>query len=465
MAGLSRAALIVADLEKKIELNEFPEESKLPSIRRMASLHNVSNTTVVEAYERLLATGKIRSKPGTGFFVCKKTNTTSKEKPSEKIAADTHLWVHSNMIDSNLRTIKPGSGFLADSYLPVEPVRSALRSHSRARPATLLDYGQPQGLLALRTLISERMIRFGIAAPADRITLADSAGHALDMICRVMLAPGNVVIVDDPCSFNFFALESLYNIKVVGVPVTHGGRDLDAFEQLIKKYHPTMYICNSVLENPTGVSMSSDVVFRILNLCEAHGITIVEDDVYADLEESPAPRFASLDGIRNVLYIGGFSKTVCGASRCGFIVGSEKRIKELTAFKLQTLFGNSNITAQVVHTVLISGGYRRCINSVRRKLAEDRTEAIQLLTKYGLKIWNVPAAGYFLWAELPHGINSIKLAEDAFKNDIILAPGPIFSVGGGHLSFLRFNVSRTNDGKLEKYLEKFQNDIEAGVYA
>src|SRR5690606_15215752 len=136
------------------------------------------------------------------------------------------------------------------------------------------------------------------------------------LLCRYLIEPGDAVIVDDPCYFNFHALLRAHRAKAIGVPYTPNGPDIARFKEVLEKHRPRLYITNSALQNPTGATLSPVIAHRILKLAEEADLTIVEDDIFADFEWTPAPRLAAFDGLQRVVHIGSFSKTLSASVRC-----------------------------------------------------------------------------------------------------------------------------------------------------
>lgn len=119
--------------------------------------------------------------------------------------------------------------------------------------------------------------------------LTESGTQAIDLLCRLLLEPGDTVLVDDPCYFNFQALLRAHRAEVIGVPYMAAGPDVDAFAAILSERRPRVYITNSAVHNPTGATLSPVVAHRVLRLADQHGLTIVEDDIFADFEHAPLP--------------------------------------------------------------------------------------------------------------------------------------------------------------------------------
>ena len=156
--------------------------------------------------------------------------------------------------------------------------------HAGQRRARLADYGNTRGPLALRRLLVRQFAGEGIEIGADQILLTASGTQAIDLICRTLLQPGDTVLLDDPCYFNFQALLRVHRVKLVSVPYTPIGPDASLFAETLATHRLRIYITNSALHNPTGATMSPQTAHRLLNAAAAHDLIIIEDDIFADFE-------------------------------------------------------------------------------------------------------------------------------------------------------------------------------------
>lgn len=443
--GATLVAKVMDGIRRRIATRELAAGARLPSIRRAAESFGVSKSTIVEAFDRLVAEGAILSRPGSGFYVAggPRALTLAEVGPRPDRAIDP-LWIMRQSLDVGPATLVPGCGWLPESWLPVEGIRKALRSLARDADAGLVGYGNPRGFAPLRLQLARRLADRGIEAPGDQILLTDSGSQAIDLVCRFLLEPGAKVLVDDPCYFNFQAVLRAHRAEAIGVPYTPSGPDLAAFAQAASTHRPRLYLTNAALHNPTGASLAPAVAHRLLKLAEAHDILIVEDDIFADFEREPGPRLAAFDGLERVLHIGSFSKTLSAAVRCGYITARPDWIEGLTDLKLATSFGNGDLSAQLVHRVLIDGSYRRHVEGLRARLAQTMAVVGRKLGGMGLEPWIEPRGGMFLWMRLPGGRDSAEVSQRALAHGVVLAPGNVFSVSRGAGAFLRFNVAQTN---------------------
>jgi len=454
-ANVTLVTQVMAAVRKHIVSRQTSPGVKLPSIRSLAQKMQVSKSTVVDAYERLVAEGVVLSRPGSGFFVAGHLPPFSIAENGPRVDQEVDpIWMTRRSLDAEGGLLKPGCGWLPSSWMPEAEIRRALRQMARNSRANLTDYSTPHGLPALRQLLSRRLADHGIEAPTPQIMLTESGTQAIDLLCRFLLEPGDTVLVDDPCYFNFHALLRAHRVKVASVPYTPHGPDLVQFEQALVDHSPRLYITNSALHNPTGATLSPKVAHRVLKLAEQHNLLIIEDDIFSDFEHETAPRLAALDGLDRVIHIGSFSKTLSASVRCGFIAARPDWIEELVDLKLATSFGGGGFSAELVLALLKDGSYRRHISGLRGRLADTMGKVSVKLTAIGLVPWITPNAGMFLWCQLPASINAANVARAAMAEGVVLAPGNAFSPTQAASGFMRFNVSQTTEPAIYRVLER-----------
>ncbi|PCJ91197.1 MAG: GntR family transcriptional regulator [Hyphomicrobiales bacterium] len=427
---------------------------KLPSIRKFAHSMQVSKSTIVDAYDRLVAEGVIQARKGSGFYVAGHLAplALSQMTPQLDRAVDP-LWVSRQSLEAGDDVLKPGCGWLPASWMPQDSIRRALRSLSRANPSVLTQYGTPLGFAPLRELLVRRMANQGITASPDQVILMQSGTQTIDLLCRFLIEPGDTVLVDDPCYFNFHALLKAHRVNVVSVPYTPHGPDLELFEQALLEHQPRLYITNSAIHNPTGAVLSPFVAHRLLKIAEQSDLIIIEDDIFADLEAMPAPRLAALDGLNRVIHIGSFSKTLSAAARCGFIAAPQRWINGLTDLKIATSYGGDPFSAELTWRVLKDGSYPKHLDSLRERLSRALGQTCKRLNDIGIEPWITPAAGMYLWCKLPDNVMAADIAQIALTKDIILAPGNVFSLTETAGQYLRFNVAQSASPKIFDFLE------------
>ena len=457
-ADMTKIETVMADVKTKIATVIYMPGTRLPSVRAAAKNHGVSPSTVVEAYERLQTDGIITSRPGAGFYVSDITVPLSIADmgPNLDRAVDP-LWVSRQSLETLEDTLKPGCGWLPPDWLYSEGMRRGLRNAAKAEAKVIGEYATPLGLLALRQLLTRRMAGLGIEAESSQVILTESGTQSIDLIFRFLLTPGDTVVVDDPCYFNFHALLRAHRVKVIGVPYTSTGPDVKAFAAILDTHKPRLYITNAAIHNPTGATLSPAIAYRVLQLAQAAGLYIIEDDIFADFEVTPAPRLAALDGLSKVFYIGSFSKTLSASMRCGYIAAPREWVEPLLDLKIATGFGSGQLAATVVLSALTDSGYRKHMSSVHTRLARARAQTVPRLAKLGITPWLIPKAGMFLWCRLPDNNSATELANRCLSQGVVLAPGNTFSQSHSAENFMRFNVAQASNARVFEVLAQALN--------
>jgi DNA-binding transcriptional MocR family regulator len=435
LAGAERtlADQLAAWLALRIDEHALKPGTRLPSIRRFADDRGVSRSTVVDAYDRLIAAGYAESRRGAGFFVRARrpAGSSARAGAAARTAAKTTppaldvIWLLRSMLRQAPASNQPGAGLLPAEWLDSEIVAAGVRAVGRSAGTGLLGYGQPEGYLPLRQQLTERLAQADIAAAPEQIITTAGVTQAIDLVARHYLAPGDTVFVEDPAWFLMFARFAAFGARIVGVPRRHDGPDLQVLANLLTRHQPKLFVVGSVLHNPTGSSISAANAHGLLKLADEYGFTIVEDDVYGDLQPGRALRLASLDQLKRVIYVSGFSKTLAASLRVGYIASSAAVAQQLADLKMLTGLTTAELPERVVARVLAEGQYRRHLDRVRGRLDDARDRTSRALEKMGARLALQPEAGIFLWADFGRDTNVI--AAEASEQGVLCAPGSLFS--------------------------------------
>ncbi|MEW4359830.1 PLP-dependent aminotransferase family protein [Burkholderia pseudomallei] len=464
-ATLTLVDQLVQWARRRIDERVFRPGMRMPSIRKLALDKSVSRFTVVEAYERLVAQGYLDSRRGSGFYVRERAPGQQPVGASGGARAQpVHntidvVWLLRNMLHTVSPEKGPGLGYLPSRWLDGELITSALRALGRQSGAQMLGFGSAQGFLPLRLQLQTRLAEFEIGATPDQLVLVSGITQAIDLIARHCVRPGDAVIVGDPAWFQMFGRFASQGAQLVGMPYTPDGPDLDALENLVQMWRPKMLVINSVLHNPTGTSLSAAQAFRILKLAEAYDFLVVEDDVYGDLcpPSYPATRLASLDQLRRVIFLGSFSKTLAANLRVGYIACAPELAKALTDQKMLVGMTTPELNERVLYKVLTEGHYRRHVERLRARLDGVRDKTARMLERTGMRLFTMPAAGMFLWADT--GVDSDALAAAAHEEGFLLTPGSLFSPQQSPSTWTRFNVANCGDPALPAFLGRYLDSV------
>jgi len=443
---------IVAGVKRQIDDRHLRPGSKLPSIRGFAADHGISRFTVVEAYDRLVALGYLQSRRGSGFYASAAA-VAPRAAPSDPLKRNEQLvWLIRRLLEANENTLLAGGPWLPNSWLDEGGIRQSLNALARKNGAYLLEYGNPFGYLPLREHLALTLSGLGITAHAGQILLTQSTSQALELVTRYLLRPGDAALVDDPGYYNMFGNLRLQGVDMLAVPRNPDGPDLATLEKLAAAHRPKVYFTQSVMQNPTGTDMSPHVGFKVLQAAERFNFTIVEDDIFCDLQMKPTPRLATLDQLNRVIYVRSFSKTLSGSLRVGFVACPQDTANQLADIKMLTSITTSLFTERLIYLMLVDGHYRKYLSRLHERLGAARLDVVRAFERIGLELFVEPADGMFVWARFPHIEDSLALAETAQHKGLMLAPGTVFRPHLERSPWMRFNVAVCEEPRVQALL-------------
>jgi DNA-binding transcriptional MocR family regulator len=443
---------IVQTITQTLSQGTYAAGTALPSVRGFAKSHSLSAYTVVEAYQRLVSLGLIASRPGSGYVIAER-ETSLPPAPSWNAPSLNAAWLLSDVFADQSVPIKAGCGWIPNDWIDESGMQHALRTMSRIPGPRLGGYGHPYGLKRLRELIATSLRRYSLPVDASNILLTHGATQAIDLVVRTLCKPGDVVVVEDPCYCNLLEILKLVAVKVVGVRRTVDGIDIAEFEQVVVEHHPRVLFINTVLQNPSGSSLSVTGAFRLLQVADRYGLWVVEDDISRELAPPGLPCLAAMEGLHHVIYVSGFSKTITPAVRVGFVAANRELLAQLALTKMAIGLTSSEVTENTVATVLVEGHYDRHVTLVRERLKTAHERVARSMREVGLEVFHTPKAGLFLWARLPiDPDDSLAVSTRALSHGIWLAPGSYFRPREASSSWFRFNAATSDAPALWQFM-------------
>ncbi|WP_339541460.1 aminotransferase-like domain-containing protein [Pseudomonas sp. RA_5y_Pfl1_P24] len=450
--GTPKVQQIVEAFSQAIENSEWAPGSKLPSVRELTQTLGVSKFTLNEALDRLRGRNLLTSSQGRGYFVAIDRVRPATANWGDLLPQDL-LSVLRRPLATAYGDLRPGGGHLPEAWLDSEAIRQTMRSVVRAPSLRIAGLGTPAGLLPLRQALQQKLHGEGLSVSVEQIITTPNTVQGLDMLMRLLARPGDTVLLDTPCYFNFHANLALHGVKVVTIQRRPDGFDFTALEQLLAEHRPSLYLTTSVLQNPTGQSLSPGQAFRLLQLTQHYQCHIVEDDLYGDLHPNPPPRLAALAGLDQVTYLSGFSKILSANARVSFVVAAPQLAANLTNMKLMSGGVTSELFEQIVYRMLSEGSYAKHRKRMVLRLMEAGGRVEQWLKRCGCELPMGYEGGMFIWARLPPGINGELLTQAALKQDMVLAPGALFGYDPAHRDSMRFNVAHSDEPRVQQVFE------------
>jgi len=455
--GATLVEQIVAAHITGIENRSLRVGMKVPSVREFARTYAVSTFTVASAYARLVAQGWLQARRGAGYRVAMPGHTANLAAPvvardwqPPQMGAD---WLLSDVFADHSIPVKAGCGWLPPQWVNETGLHQALRQQARAPGPQIAGYGQPCGHAALREHIATELAEQGLAITANQVLLTQGATQALDLVMRTLLQPGDAVVVEAPCYTNLLQMLRLAGMRIVAVPCRADGLDTTALEAVVVQHKPRVVFVNPVLHNPTGTTLTMAGAFRLLQIAERHKLWVVEDDVSRLLAPGVAPLLIALDGGNRVIHIGSYAKSISPSLRVGYAVAQRDLIRALARTKMAVGLTSPQIMERIVFHMASDGQLRQHVARIRERLTEAHSRVTRRMTDLGMEIFSQPGAGLFLWARVSANSSGNRLAQQALRDGIWLAPGSYFDATEADTPWLRFNVAYAESEALWRFLE------------
>ncbi len=441
-------------LADAIERGLLRPGERIASVRRAAEDHRVSKNTMAEAYDRLVASGHLEPRRGAGYFIPGTVRPVrSRVLPHLAEAIDTVSLLR-EQLDAQHK-VRPGDGRPPSSWMEGSEL-AAQFGGGKWRPGGSVEhgYGSSWGFLPLRERIALSLVERGISCAPEQVLLTMGANHALDLAIRHLAEPGDTVLVDDPGYYPLFGKLQLARVRAVGVRRLPDGPDPEDLEAKLALHRPKAFFTQSLAHNPTGGTLSPTTAHRVVGAAERRGAWIVECDPFADILPPTSPRLAALDGLRRVICVGTFSKTLSASVRVGYVAAAPAVVAALNDLKMLTVVSTSSFAERFVAHLINGGHYLRHLRRLRSRIEGATAAALANLAEAG---WPAlpSGGGLYLWVPLPAGLDEADLCRRASAEDIFLAPGSVFRperIEDHRPATMRVNIAYASDPRFLSFL-------------
>lgn len=298
------------------------------------------------------------------------------------------------------------------------------------------NHADPQ----LRELVAERLRRRGAPADAAQVLLGYGSSQLLGLVSQALIDPGDVILIEGPSFLGAVRLFTNAGARVVTVPVDQDGLDTDALEQRLRELagqglRPKFIYSIPTFQNPTGATLTLERRRRLVALAAEHGVLVIDDDAYGELrfEGAPLSPLAALDDQGWVLTLGTFSKILAPGLRLGWAWGHPEVVRRLEVLKLEG--ATSPLTTRLVTRFARGGRLDAHIQRLCAHYRHKRDVALAAVREHfpaGVRVLR-PEGGFFLWCDLPPGLDSDTLLARAREHGAAFLPGTrCFADGQGH---------------------------------
>jgi DNA-binding transcriptional MocR family regulator len=412
--------LLAARLRRMIDDGELAPGAALPPDRALARALSVGRATVVAAYDLLGQDGRIVRRQGSGTRVAPALRPATAPADSAE-----PLFLH---------LLEPPDAVVQLTCAAPDEVPPALVEAYRraldAPGAAGMGY-HPAGHPVLRRAVAERFTRRGLPTGPDQVLVTTGAQQALSLLARLLLAPGDRVLVEAPTYPGALEVFREAAARLRGIPVRPGdGLDVDAFVRALRE-RPALGYLVPTHHNPTGAVLPALARRRVVEAATALDVPLVDDQTLADLGPTDPPPLAG----PTVFSVGSLSKLVWGGLRVGWLRGPVPAVRRLARLKAVHDLG-SNVLAQLAAAELLAD-----LDAVRAaRVAELRERHDRLCAELAARLpqWRFAPApgGQTLWVELPRG-DGVSFAQAALRHGVAVLPGGSLDVSGGSAAFLR----------------------------
>ena len=361
-----------------------------------------------------------------------------------------------------------GGGLPSPETFPVGELEEITCELLRKKGAVALQYGPTEGEVSLREEIAAWMSREKSGVTVDNILVTSGSQQGLDLVAKVFLDPGDIVLMELPSYIGGLQAFSAYRAKMVGVPQDDEGMKTDLLAKTLarlakKGRKPKFIYVVPDFQNPSGVTMTVERRKRVLELAHEYEVPIIEDSPYRDLRftGTSVPMIFSLDKENYVIALGTFSKLLCPGLRLAWITAPSEWMERMIVAKQSMDLSSPIFTQLMVAEYLKRGLLPQQIEKIRRLYARKRDVMLNALERFmpeGVE-WTKPEGGLFLWVKLPKKMSASDLFPKAVENKVAYVVGSAFHCNGKGQDTMRLNFSYPTEEQIDEGIRRLAKMI------
>jgi 2-aminoadipate transaminase len=354
------------------------------------------------------------------------------------------------------------------SALSMDTVADVIADLVREQGSIALQYGSGQGHPTLREQICDVMALEGIAAHADDVVVTVGSQQALDLVTRIFVDPGDVVIAEAPSYVGALGTFSAYQAEVVHVEMDHDGIIPRHLVEAIRSVRAAgkrakfLYTIPN-FHNPAGVSLSAARRAEVLDICQKQRLLVLEDNPYGLLgfDEEPV-RALRADDQDNVVYLGSFSKTFAPGFRVGWAVAPLAIREKLVLAAESAVLCPPSFSQLAVSRYLATQPWQEQVKAYRELYRERRDAMLAALGAHlprGTR-WTHPRGGFYVWVTLPPGLDAKAMLPRAVTERVAYVPGTAFYADGFGTSCMRLSYCYPTPERIAEGVRRLARVIE-----
>ena len=365
------------------------------------------------------------------------------------------------------------AGYPAPDVFPWADLESITAQILARHDGNTLQYGATRGYRPLiEHLLANTLAARGIRSRLEEVIITSGSQQGLDLVGRVLIDPGDPVIVELPTYSG--AIAAFHNLRasLVGVPQDAEGIEIAALDRvatdLAKQGRPAKFVyVTPNIQNPAGLLMSAARRRELLDAATRHDLVILEDDPYGSIYFEDVTTFADTRPIKaddtdnRVIYLGSFSKILVPGLRVAWMVAPPEIAQKVELCKQAADISTGVFDQRIVHGALAAGVIDRIAPGLRAHYQAKRTVMERALQSnlQGRVKWTSPRGGFFLWIELPPGVDDRELFERAIKEKVSFVLGSAFFVNGAGHEFARLAFSGITQERIEEGIARLAKAV------
>jgi DNA-binding transcriptional MocR family regulator len=458
-------------LRELIDSRRLAPGERLPASRELARSLGLSRNTVSQAYQALVEDGLLSSHVGQGTFVRRPPGPAL--RPVAAPGARGFAWAGlfsrraaatalPAAMRAQGRVPNPPwdfrGGQVDPSTLPAAELRRAF-ARGLDRLPELAGFRDPRGWPPLREQIARSLVARGIRCAAEDVAIVNGAQQALDLAGRVLVDPGDTVVMEQPGYFGAALAFGAAEAHLVGVGVDAEGLRTDELARILRARRAKLVYTTPAVQSPTGVTLSETRRRELLELADTYQVPIVEDDYDCELRYGtpPTPALKTLDEAGQVIYAGTFSKALFAGVRLGYVVAAAPLLLQMVMSRMAVDFHTDLVAQVAMAELLASGGLERHVRRVRRVYAARRAALLEALRAHlpeGAR-WVEPSGGNTVWVALPPGLDPVALHAAALEEGIEYGRGDLFSLDGSFADHALLSFAQMDRRKIAEGIERW----------
>lgn len=361
-------------------------------------------------------------------------------------------------VTQNPDVISFAGGLPNPNYFPIEAIKAAANKVLTHHGATALQYAPTLGHLPLRQWIGQRYAQqTGMTVEPDEILITNGSQQGIDLIGKILLDKGDVVLLEAPSYLGGIQALSMYQPEFWTVPLGEDGVDTAVLADRASHERVKLFYALPNFQNPTGISYSAERRQETARIMQATNTFFLEDDPYRELRFAgeDLPPIASYYRDSGFL-LGSFSKIISPGMRMGWIVAAPHLMEKLIIAKQGADLHSNYLSQAIIYQFLIDNDLDAHISTIKAVYRRQRELMIAMIEEtFPADVhFTLPEGGMFLWLTLPRGLSAMSLFEAAKAQNVVFVPGHPFHVDGGGQNTLRLNFSNTDEAKIEEGMKR-----------